>query len=246
MSRDYCFTVFDTEWKPINFFNEKIKYLISGDEICPETKREHKQCYVCFPRTYRIKGAQDLLGIGKSHMEVKRGTRDQAREYCMKDGKFEEFGTFEPLTTKDVMELPLDRIKSEYPLMYCRYHRGLEKLKACKGPKWRKVEVEIIWGATGTGKTRRVMEMDSVYKIDPPYTWWDGYEGEEILLIDDYGRGAIPRGMILNLLDGYRLRLETKGGHTWALWNKVYITCNYDPATWDDAILRRVCRVTGL
>ena len=121
-----------------------------------------------------------------------------------------------------------------------RYVRGIEKLLINKGEMWREVKVTLIHGDTNTGKTRHVMEMDSVYKIDPPYKWFDGYEGERILLIDDYKIRSIERGLFLNLLDGYRLRLETKGGHTWALWEEVYITSNYNMDHWDDAMRRRV------
>jgi len=211
MSRDYCFTQFDMDWKPINFFNEKIKYLIAGQEICPETKRPHFQCYVAFPRTYAIPGAQKLLGIGKSHMEPKRGTRLEASNYCKKENNWQEWGVLDVLTTKEVLNLPVEKIKQDYPLMYCRYHRGIEKLQA-KGPKWRDIEVTWLWGAPGVGKTRKVMEMDDVYKIDDPYEWWDGYEGETILLIDDFDRGTITRKKLIHILDGYHLRLPTKGG----------------------------------
>ena len=148
------------------------------------------------------------------------------------------------MTKENLFKQPIPYIKEHYPEFYCRYHKGLEKLNIDKGPKWRDLKVTILWGPTGTGKTRQVMEKDNVYKIDPPYKWWDGYEGEEILLIDDYKRGAIDRGFLLNLLDGYRLRLETKGGHTWALWSQVYITTNYNPEIWaDEAISRRVTSV---
>ena len=248
MSRDYVFTVYDTACPGLNPVPDmdKVNYVIFGREICPDSGRLHLQGYATFPRTLRIKSAQKHLGIGKSWMAIKEGTRDQARVYCMKDGNYEEHGVFEPLTQTDVFKLPLDVIKEDYPLFYCRYHRGLEKLKADKGPKWRPVKVHVLWGPTGCGKTRQVMEMDNVFKIDPPYTWWDGYTGEKILLIDDYRVGAIPRGMLLNLLDGYRLRLETKGGHTWALWTDVYVTTNFDPDDWEDAVLRRVTNVTGL
>ena len=149
------------------------------------------------------------------------------------------------MTKEELFKQPIGYIKEYYPEFFCRYHKGLEKLQS-KGDKWRNVEVTLLWGVTGSGKTRKVMEMDNVYKIDPPYKWFDGYEGEDILLIDDYKKGSIDRGLFLNLLDGYRLRLETKGGHTWALWTKVYITSNYDTASWDEAMKRRVTSVVSM
>ena len=245
MSRDWCFTCFDTD-KELAFDKDNCRYIIYGRERCPTTDREHYQGFAIFNRTCRIPKAKSWIGGGDgTHLEPRRGTRIEARDYCRKDGDVFEWGEFEGMTKEQLFKQPIGYIKENYPEFYCRYHRGLEKLQT-KGDKWRDVQVHVLWGATGSGKTRLVMEMDNVYKIDPPYTWWDGYEGEEILLIDDYKVGAIPRGMLLNLLDGYRLRLETKGGHTWALWRTVYITSNFNPEYWEDAILRRVTSVRAM
>ena len=130
-----------------------------------------------------------------------------------------------------------------HPAFYCRYFKGLDRLQS-KGNAWRDVVVIVLWGLPGVGKTRRAMEGEDVYKIDPPYKWWCGYSGEKTLLIDDYRDGDIDRGLILNLLDGYRLRLDTKGSHTWALWDSVYITSNQDPNDWRDKGIQR--RITSI
>lgn len=239
-ARCWCFTA----WTLPKPDESAYRYVCWGEEVCPKTDRRHYQGFIILNRTSRIPALKRILGSGDgTHCETCRGTRAQAREYCRKDGQFVEFGVFEALTVTEIIRLPLDKIKEDYPLIFLRYHRGIEKLNANRGPSWREVSVTILWGPTGSNKTRTVMEMDDVYKIDPPYTWWDGYQGEAILLIDDFRTGAIPRGMLLNLLDGYRLRLETKGSHTWALWSAVYITTNFNPEMWDDAILRRTKKI---
>ena len=243
MSRDYVFTA----WTQPMPEEGKFKYICWGYEICPTTGKPHHQGYVILNRTHRIPSAKRIIGGGDDcHLENRRGSRDEARIYCQKDGIFTEKGIFESLTNAEILHKPIDWIKDNEPLMYCRYHRGIDRLNSNEGLKWRHLSVTILWGDTGCGKTRKVMEMDSVFKIDPPYNWFDGYNGEQILLIDDYRRGCIPRGMLLNLLDGYRLRLETKGAHTWALWNQVYITTNFNPEDWDTAILRRVTSVEAM
>jgi len=226
------------------FDGDKCRYMCFGRELCPSTGREHWQGFVVFNRTVRIPAAKRsiVVGDGECHLETRRGTRREARDYCAKDGEFREWGELELHSTKELFEKSITYIKEHNPMFYCRYHRGLEKLKADKGAAWRNVEVIYLWGDAGVGKTRRVMEMDDVYKIDPPYKWWDGYEGQSILLIDDYTMGATDRGYLLNLLDGYRMRLETKGGHTWALWTKVYMTSNWEPEK-DKALLRRITEV---
>lgn len=244
MSRDYVFTT----WEEPNIDNDKCRYWVYGKELCPTTHREHYQGFIIFNRTCRIPGAKRILGGGDgAHLEPRRGTRHQADEYARKDGEIKSYGRLEAFTQNELFKQPISYLIKEYPAFYCRYHKGLEMLKNFDVPKWRDVEVFILWGEPGTGKTRHVMEMDDVYKIDSPYKWWDGYSGESILLIDDYEPGMIERGMLLNICDGYKLRLETKGGHTWALWKKVYITSNKNPMEWVcKAMKRRVTEVVTM
>lgn len=242
MARDYVFT----SWEQPIIDNEQCKYWIWGRERCPETDREHYQGFIVFKRTHRIPNAKRILGGGDGvHLEPRRGTRQQAVDYCRKDGDVTEWGVFEQLTFDQLFKQDLNFLKENYPAFFCRYHKGLALLKSSNVAKWRDVDVNVIWGPTGTFKTRRVMEMDDVYKLDPPYTWFDGYFGESILLIDDYKKGAINRGQLLNLCDGYKLRLETKGAHTWASWKTVYITSNFSPDGWAcDALKRRITTYT--
>lgn len=240
MSRDYVFT----SWHKPEYDESGIKYVCWGIEQCPTTAREHYQGYVIFKRTHRIPNAKRILGGGDTiHLEPRRGTRQQARDYTRKDGDIYEWGEFESLTFDQLFSQDLEFLKKNYPAFFCRYHKGLALLKTGNQKKWRDVEVIVIWGDTGTFKTRQVMEMEDVYKLDPPYTWWDGYLGEDILLLDDYKKGAINRGQLLNICDGYKLRLETKGGHTFANWTKVYITSNFSPDSWACSALKR--RITS-
>lgn len=240
MSRDYVFT----SWKQPEPDNDKLKYICWGTEKCPTTDRIHYQGFIIFNRTHRIPGAKRIIGGGDdAHLEPRRGTRQEARDYCRKDGEFSEFGQFDALTQKELFKQPIGILKNEYPEFFCRYYKGLYQLQD-KGEKWRDVKVIIYWGETGTNKTRQCMEQEDIYKLDPPYKWYDGYMGERNILLDDYKRGQIDRGQLLNICDGYRLRLETKGGHVWANWTSVYITTNYDPEEWmDDALQRRVTKI---
>lgn len=102
-------------------------------------------------------------------------------------------------------------------------------------PLFREVKVTVYWGHTGFGKTRRVFwESPDLYKLDvceAGHVWFCGYEGEDVILIDDF-YGWIPIGQLLNLLDVYPVRLQIKGGHTWAQWKQVYITSNVSPDDW--------------
>ena len=248
MARDYCFTLFNNI--VLDFDKDKIKYICYGVERCPESGREHKQGFVIFNRTCRVPKAKSWIGGGDSiHLESRRGTRGEARDYCFKSDESPfEWGQFDGMTHEQLFKKNKAWLLSNgYEAFYCRFYRAINAIQE-KGDKWREVTVMWLWGAPGTNKTRRVMEMESVFKLDYPYKWFDGYEGEDTLLLDDFKDGVIERGMLLNLLDGYRLRLETKGGHCWALWTKVFITSNKCPQKmncWDSALARRCDNVTG-
>lgn len=140
------------------------------------------------------------------------------------------------------------------PDTFVKYHRGLAEVRRIvaqhSATKIRKdLAVTVYWGEAGTGKTRRVYDthgIDNVFTVvaDNGACWFDGYEGQDVLLIDDF-KGWIAYSMLLKLLDIYPLRLPVKGSYTYAAWTKVYITSNYAPTEWyadpslDHAALKR-------
>lgn len=229
MARDYCFTDFDTsDYDWVEFSN--VKYICYGVEECPTTGKEHLQGFVCFTKTCRLPQAKRWIGRGdKLHFESRRGTRDQARDYCFKSGgKRWEWGIYENMT-KEILFTKSKNflLDNGYEEFYCRYFRAIAE-KQYKGDAWRDVSVSWIWGEPDTGKTRSIMEKGDVYKWDSPYLWFDGYAGESRLLIDDYESGEISARVLKNVLDGYQYKLNIKGAYTYAQWTEVYFTSNYD------------------
>jgi len=104
---------------------------------------------------------------------------------------------------------------------------------------FRHIEVIVHWGDTGTGKTRGPYD-EGAYKWNPENVeWWDGYDGEPVLLIDEF-YGQIKPARLLTLLDGYQCRLPVKCKFTYAQWEKVYITCNVHPDSWYPDVPERV------
>jgi hypothetical protein len=70
------------------------------------------------------------------------------------------------------------------------------------------------------------MNCDNPYKIEGyNLSWWQDYCGEKIIVIDEYDNN-VPITQMLNFLDGYKLRLNVKGSHTYAAWEEVHITTN--------------------
>lgn len=89
----------------------------------------------------------------------------------------------------------------------------------------------VITGPTGTGKSRYCMEKypDAFWK--PNSKWWDGYQGNETVVIDEF-YGWLPWAFFLTLLDRYPCTLETKGGHHQMVSKRIVICSNQDPQLW--------------
>jgi len=263
-SRSYCFTAY-VEPTPDMITDPVLRYIIFQKELCPKTQRIHWQGYAEFKTPVRIGRSQKICGIGKSHVEKREGTREEARDYCRKtDSRLEspiEIGNWEAggqgarTDLREIFDMikngaeMIDIIEAD-PMLYCKYRNGIKDYKfeclKSKTNKFRHVETEVHWGEAGTGKTRHCVETyPDAYKLDFDDTlWWDGYEGEETIILNDF-YGNIKYHKLLDLLDGYKMRLPVKGGFTYANWTKVLITSNKPPEEWyhhgmTDALKRRL------
>lgn len=62
--------------------------------------------------------------------------------------------------------------------------------------------------------------------------WFDGYQGQHTLILDDFSGDYCAFRYLLRLLDKYKLKVEIKGGFAWAVWTTVVITSNIHPVGW--------------
>ena len=62
-----------------------VRYGIAQREVCPDTEREHVQFYIEFTRPVRMAHVKRIVADPAAHLEQRRGTRDQARQYCSKE-----------------------------------------------------------------------------------------------------------------------------------------------------------------
>jgi len=217
------------------------KYLIFGREI-GDNGTPHLQGYVEFKRAYSIK--QLKVFNSNIHWEQRRGTAKQAADYCRKDGDVYERGTMSRQGQRKDIENVANmafkgksnkEIAQEFPTVFMKFHRGIHALKQIadeSNKEFRNVEVIVLHGSTGTGKTKEATKDKDYFKLDVANNvWFDGYDGHSHLIIDDF-YGWIKHGHLLNILDGHPLRLEIKGGFTYAKWTKVTITSNDHPSHW--------------
>lgn len=189
-------------------------------------------------KTKRMFGAIKRIVGDSAHIESAKGSDIQNKEYCQKGNDFWEFGEpskqGERTDLKEVVETikesrKLGDIVAKHPETYIRYHRGIEKLFGILGNiekrNWKTI-VYLYWGNTGLGKSRTVFEKETgpIY-TKPRGDWWDGYKGEETVLIDDF-YGWIKHDEMLRLMDRYPMQVPIKGGFREFVARKLYITSN--------------------
>lgn len=267
-SRNWAFTDFELLDLKTVFDTQKdiIRYICAGEEKCPETDKVHVQGWIQFTTKRRRGGVKKILGSKAIHVEPCFSCEFDNENYCKKDNNYITFGKFitqgqrtdlEGMVKMIEDEKPMIEVARSNPATWIQYNNGLSKYSALvkkeKSKDFRKVEVIYIHGTTGTGKTREAMK-EATFKIEGcALDWWDGYDGEKTILIDEYAND-IKITKLLNILDGYQLRLPIKGGFTYARWTKVFITSNLDEyelhgnakASHRDALRRRITTIKEL
>lgn len=144
----------------------------------------------------------------------------------------------EKLKTEDLVD-----VIKEHPVQFIKNSNGIKALKyiydgeSAKTP--RKICVTVLYGPGGTGKSswahNTCKELGlSVYDVINPKkgsVWFDGYTGQEAIIIDDF-YGWLEVSTIFRLLDIYPMQIPVKLAFTWAKWNYVFITSNNHPRDW--------------
>ena len=257
-SRGWTLTIFQNEHPDFSSLN--LDYSIAGREICPTTKNLHQQCYIHSQN--KISFNQLKEAFPKSHLEQTKGTPEQNFTYCSKDGDYVETGKL-PRQGKrsDLIDFYFDikeglddvELGEEHPATYLHYYKAADRVRlnyARKNTGFSPVEVIVLYGKAGQGKTRRAFELDpNLYMLDYSHQqiWFDGLTTQKTVLIDDFS-GEIPYTFLLRLLDGYKFQLPIKGGFTWKQYERVIITTNDCPESWyargkTEALSRRITRV---
>lgn len=267
----FSITIFNT--KTITDLPDWASFFMGQREKCPTTGRKHLQCYFETPSRRGLKKLipeiEAFLGHHDFHVETSQGSQAQNITYCSKPEtryKNQHFTMGEPknpgkrsdLTTlaNIVTEGATDEDILNLNPSYFRYDRLIDKIRQVKmasfKTKLREVEVIFITGESGAGKSQQVWEaiQGKEYYIPPPpknkTLWFNGYTGQDILVLDDLNSDDLARVLLLRLTDRYPLTLETKGNVVHACWTKIYITTNSVLEDWDEALHRRITTYINL
>lgn len=256
-----------------------VTYWCMSDEVGFEGTY-HTHIFVYAPAGLRASTLHKKLE--KCHRDLAKGTCLQNRDYVFKEGKWkdsEKETTNLKETHEEYGECPVEHqgkrndiddlyvmIKdgmTTYEILDSnpQYIMQIDKIDKVRQTikeeefknTWRNLEVNYIWGKTGTGKTRHVMEKygySNVYRVTDYLHPFDAYKGQDVIVFEEF-RSSLYLDDMLKYLDGYPVEFPARYNNKVACFTKVYIITNIDlreqypnvqknePMSWQ-AFLRRI------
>lgn len=151
-----------------------------------------------------------------------------------------------------IREAVEDDSKVETVARHFRFAQFLQLMYAPKRNLDRDFRIIIYWGPTGTGKSRAVNDLPVAKYRMCSKRWFDGYEGEQVLWLDEFNPHALDLQQFeyyLQMFDRYEFKVEIKGHMCQLQAHTAYLTSNHDPAGWfsgnpnREAFFRRVFEI---
>lgn len=256
-----------------------LEYWCMADEVGGETGTLHTHVYLAARNGIEFQAIQQRF-YG-AHIEPAKGSHQQNRDYIRKEGKWQDdvkHGTGVPGTFEESGELPPERDarKKQSEAIFAMLQDGADNAEILREfpsamnnlphidaarqtlleeqfrTTFRQLCVAYIWGETGVGKTRSIMEKygyGNVCRVTNYSHPFDGYRGQDVILFDEF-RSSLPITDMLKYLDGYPVMLPCRYADKVACFTKVYLISNIpmdkqypnvqreEPETWK-AFLRR-------
>lgn len=186
-SKYWCFTVnnyTDDEFDQLSRLEPGalFTYLVCGREK-GAAGTPHLQGYIELPTRQRMSGVKKIPGLARAHLEKRRGTSEQASDYCKKEEDFFELGDrsqaavgkrslYEEAVTALREGATIDDLWKEHTGVMIRYAKGFKDAKIALQPK-KKLKTfdletfkfqfafeagrsHILVGPSGVGKTSYV------------------------------------------------------------------------------------------
>lgn len=247
-----------------------ITYHVWEIEHGSTTGTKHIQGYVEFDKKMIMNTVKKIFWCSWMHLEARRGTAQQAADYCKKEHIYEEHGTLSQqrhidagrfghlgaqhgylgaeagreaerarweAIRSDIMALPFDKWAEKYPDIAIKHPNSYKRIKFDSLAVQPKATLDgdlhdaniWIWGKAGCGKTSRVYtEFPGAFR-KPKNKWWDGYQFEEVVVLDDVviKDGEWMNGFLRQWADRYGFVAEIKGASAHIRPKRFIVTSNF-------------------
>lgn len=238
-AKNWCLTLNNPDKPCLDFNAETMNYMICGLEV-GEQGTEHIQGYIQFKKPKRLAQVKKLYP--RAHLEVARGKPCANVTYCSKESKWHDHGTLQPgAGTRNDLNAIKESIDAgstwnelrEVNYGACiRYSRSIKQdIEDCRPHRRWETKLYIHWGDTGTGKSRYCHENFPNAFWKSRGEWWDGYDGHEFVVIDEF-YGWLPFDLMLRLCDRYPMLVPVKGGFKKFVAKEIHITSNKHWKDW--------------
>lgn len=254
-ARNWCFTFNNppASWNPRACYDSGLCKFFAGQyEVGEGTGTRHFQGYVVFGHGVTLNSAKERLGSNTIHLEVRRGSHEEALSYCTKpetrcpdtdrwelgnppasgQGSRTDIGRAVDIITAGGT---IREVAEQEPVVFTKYHRGLQALAAIlTPPRTEAPTCFYFWGPSEVGKSRAGWSFtDDLSRCYPvplsagPSVWFDHYIPgyHRAVIFDDYYHN-FKFSFLLQLLDRYPIYVPYKGGFLPFTCPTIIITSN--------------------
>lgn len=187
-----------------------------------ESGTPHLQGYVEFLTAMRLNALRKLLPC---HWETRRGSQAQALSYVTKEdtrteGPWEYGEKAEDGKRKDLKECAAlamtgcskRQLVEHNPEVFIKYAKGLESIRTMYiKPRTLQTQGIYVYGLQNSGKTYLMKKKyPNAYWKDNTQ-WWDGYDGQSVVIWDEFQWDTTPINNIKQLLNHAPLKVQVKG-----------------------------------
>lgn len=229
------------------------KYLVYGREIGPEKGTPHLQGYIQFKtqRTFRSMCKK----MPRASIRAAETSALVNKNYCTKQGDYFEQGVV-PLSKAEQGALGKQAEQARWakikalaqqgdldevdPQVFVQCYRSLKQIKVDYMSRPPDLQAPCgIWlfGDSGAGKTTIARtEFGTQYFLKAPTKWWDSYQGEQVVILDDLDPYHKALGYHVKMwADKWSFVAEVKGSSLIIRPTTFIITSQYLPeAIWSD------------